>query len=140
MKKEQQHTKKTIFFIVTSILMTIYLLWRVFFTLPFQEGILQVIFGILLIVAETITVFTTFELYYRKIKSDNYQLDLPDIQDEDYPDIDVFIATHNEMQHIMKVVIYCIRPQTLVLTWTTQIQTKYTFTFVMMETERKFMN
>lgn len=76
--------------------MTIYLLWRVFFTLPFQEGILQVIFGILLIVAETITVFTTFELYYRKIKSDNYQLDLPDIQDEDYPDIDVFIATHNE--------------------------------------------
>ena len=96
MKKEQQHTKKTIFFIVTSILMTIYLLWRVFFTLPFQEGILQVIFGILLIVAETITVFTTFELYYRKIKSDNYQLDLPDIQDEDYPDIDVFIATHNE--------------------------------------------
>lgn len=47
MKKEQQHTKKTIFFIVTSILMTIYLLWRIFFTLPFQEGILQVIFGIL---------------------------------------------------------------------------------------------
>ena len=31
MKKEQQHTKKTIFFIITSILMTIYLLWRVFF-------------------------------------------------------------------------------------------------------------
>ena len=96
MKKEQQHTKKTIFFIITSILMTIYLLWRVFFTLPFQEGILQVIFGILLIVAETITVFTTFELYYRKIKSDNYQLDLPGIQNEDYPDIDIFIATHNE--------------------------------------------
>ena len=96
MKKEQHHIKKTIFFIVTSILMTIYLLWRTFFTLPFQEGILQVIFGILLIVAETVTVFTTFELYYRKIKSDHYQLDLPDIQTEDFPDIDIFIATHNE--------------------------------------------
>ncbi len=134
MKKEQQHTKKTIFFIVTSILMTIYLLWRVFFTLPFQEGILQVIFGILLIVAETITVFTTFELYYRKIKSDNYQLDLPDIK------MKTIQTLMYLLQHIMKVVIYCIRPQTLVLTWTTQIQTKYTFTFATTETERKFVN
>ena len=80
MKKEQQHTKKTIFFIITSILMTIYLLWRVFFTLPFQEGILQVIFGILLIVAETITVFTTFELYYRKTHLIKQDIDIINVK------------------------------------------------------------
>lgn len=92
----KNNTKKMIFFLITAILMTIYLLWRIFFTLPFDQGLPQVIFGILLIVAETITVFTTFELYYRKIKSDRYELELPEIELQDYPDIDVFIATHNE--------------------------------------------
>lgn len=90
------HKKKLFFFLITAILMTVYLLWRIFFTLPLHEGILQMIFGIMLIVAETVTVFTTFELYYRKIKSDNFKLDFPKIDEEDYPDIDVFIATHNE--------------------------------------------
>lgn len=97
----KNNTKKMIFFLITAILMTIYLLWRIFFTLPFDQGLPQVIFGILLIVAETITVFTTFELYYRKIKSDRYELELPEIELQDYPDIDVFIATHNESTELL---------------------------------------
>lgn len=93
---KDKHLFKIIFFLVTAILMSIYLIWRIFFTLPFDQGLPQVIFGILLLIAEMITVFTTFELYYRKIKSENINLELPDIAIEDYPDIDVFIATHNE--------------------------------------------
>lgn len=92
----KERTKKGLFFAITAILMTIYLLWRIFFTLPFKVGLAQVIFGILLIIAESITVFTTFELFVRKIKSDKYNLELPEIDKKDYPDIDVFIATHNE--------------------------------------------
>lgn len=91
-----KHKRKTLFFIMTAILMTIYLLWRIFFTLPLHEGKAQMIFGILLILAEVITTFTTFELYYRKIKNDKQELDFPKIAKEDYPDVDVFIATHNE--------------------------------------------
>ena len=91
-----KHKRKTAFFTITMILMTIYLIWRLFFTLPLHEGIPQMIFGILLMLAEVITTFTTFELYYRKIKSDKQELDFPKIVKEDYPDVDVFIATHNE--------------------------------------------
>lgn len=94
-KNDAKH-KQTILFIVTAILMTIYLLWRLFFTLPLQVGLPQLIFGIMLWVAETVTVMTTFELYYRKVKADKGHLDKPVIPSSAYPDVDVFIATHNE--------------------------------------------
>lgn len=88
--------KRNTFFILTIILMTIYLVWRMFFTLPFGEGILNMIFGILLIVAETVTVMTTFELFIQKMRKKSGQLEFPIIPDEYYPHVDVFIATHNE--------------------------------------------
>lgn len=83
-------------FIVTIILMSIYLLWRLIFTLPLEEGLLNAIFGILLYLAEALTVLTTFELFFQKMQKKRSTLDFPTIAEEDYPDVDVFIATHNE--------------------------------------------
>lgn len=88
--------RKTIWFILTAIFMTIYLAWRIFFTLPLDDGLPQLIFGLLLIIGEVVTVFTTYELLYRKIKNDNTTWEKPEIELNDYCDIDVFIATHNE--------------------------------------------
>jgi len=90
--EKRQH----IWFVVTMILMSIYLLWRIFFTLPWDQGFLNMVFGILLIVAETVTVLTTFELFFQKMQKERTQLDFPIIPPEHYPDVDVFIATHNE--------------------------------------------
>ncbi|MCM3173626.1 glycosyltransferase family 2 protein [Paenibacillus sp. MER 99-2] len=92
----QNEKRQNIFFVITMILMTIYLLWRIFFTLPWGEGILNVIFGMLLIVAETVTVLTTFELFFQKMQKKRTQLDFPDVPPDYYPHVDVFIATHNE--------------------------------------------
>lgn len=83
-------------FIVTIILMSIYLLWRLIFTLPFDEGPLNAVFGILLYLAEALTVLTTFELFFQKMQKKRSTLDFPVIPEEEYPDVDVFIATHNE--------------------------------------------
>ena len=88
-------------FIVTAVLMVIYLLWRLLFTLPFDQGIPQMVFAVLLLIAETVTVFTTFELYYRKVKADSGHLVMPKILPEDYPDVDVVIATHNEPTDVL---------------------------------------
>jgi cellulose synthase (UDP-forming) len=78
------------------ILMSIYLLWRVIFTLPYDQGVLNMIFGILLIIAEAMTVLTTFELFVQKMIKKSGQMELPNIPLEYYPEVDVFIATHNE--------------------------------------------
>lgn len=88
--------RRNIFFIFTIIFMSIYLGWRMLFTLPFGEGILNMIFGVLLIMAETITVLTTFELFIQKMKKESTLLECPDVPPEYYPHVDVFIATHNE--------------------------------------------
>ncbi|WP_152395905.1 glycosyltransferase family 2 protein [Paenibacillus guangzhouensis] len=92
----QNEKRQHIWFVVTMILMSIYLLWRIFFTLPWDQGFLNMVFGILLIVAETVTVLTTFELFFQKMQKERTQLDFPIIPPEHYPDVDVFIATHNE--------------------------------------------
>lgn len=88
--------KRNIFFIITMILMTIYLGWRMLFTLPLNQGILNIIIGILLLSAEILTVWTTFELFLQKMNKQNSYLELPVIPPESYPEIDVFISTHNE--------------------------------------------
>lgn len=93
MKNEK---RQHILFVVTMILMTIYLLWRIFFTLPWDQGFWNVLFGILLVAAETITVLTTFELFIQKMQKKRTKLDFPTVPPEYYPDVDVFIATHNE--------------------------------------------
>lgn len=100
-KEKNQKIKRNLFLLISVILMIIYLTWRIFCTLPFEAGILQVIFGILLIIAEAVTCFTTFELYYRKFKSDGMVLDFPEVSHDLYPDVDVFIATHNEPLDIL---------------------------------------
>jgi len=92
----QNQKRQNALFIVTMILMSIYLLWRMLFTLPWDHGGLNVLFGILLIVAETVTVLTTFELFLQKMQKERTQLDFPTVPEEYYPDVDVFIATHNE--------------------------------------------
>jgi cellulose synthase (UDP-forming) len=96
-----EEKKRNIFFIITMILMTLYLGWRIFFTLPIHEGILNLIFGVLLVGAEMITVFTTFELFYQKMRLNKFQLERPVVSEEHYPHVDVFIATHNEPVDIL---------------------------------------
>ncbi|MFS0724812.1 glycosyltransferase family 2 protein [Paenibacillus sp. 1P07SE] len=93
---DTNNKRQHVLFVTTMILMTIYLLWRMFFTLPLDQGFWSMVFGILLITAETLTVLTTFELFVQKMNKNRTQLDLPDIPTEHYPHVDVFIATHNE--------------------------------------------
>ena len=83
-------------FFFATITSVIYLGWRAIFTLPFQSGIIAIIFGILLLVSEISAALGTFELYYRKSKSNKVDLTLPEIPQSWYPDVDVIVATHNE--------------------------------------------
>ncbi len=97
----QEDRKRNLLFIVTIILMSIYLIWRLVFTLPYHQGALNIIFGLLLYTAEAVTVFTTFELFYQKMRMNRYHLECPEVPAEYYPDVDVFIATHNEPADIL---------------------------------------
>ena len=58
---------------------TLYLLWRIFFTLPLDQSFGEILFGIILLLAELITTLTSFELYLYKIKNKKFIINKEDI-------------------------------------------------------------
>ena len=75
---------------------SVYLIWRIFFTIPWSAGSFQAAAGIVLVLAETVTTLGVAELMIVRMKSAGCEIALPDVPPERFPDVDVFIATHNE--------------------------------------------
>ena len=90
---QNKRFQNTMFFFAT-LTSVIYLVWRAVFTLPLKNGIIALIFGILLLVSEITSALGTYELYYRKNRSNKVDLTLPVIPESWYPDVDVIVATH----------------------------------------------
>lgn len=86
--------KKKIWFWLMTATSIIYILWRLFFTLPTETGIVSLVAGIALFVAEFISML---EAVIHYICMSRYKKPvLPVIANADYPSVDVLIATHSE--------------------------------------------
>lgn len=72
----------------------LYLLWRTFFTVPLKNGILSAVAGIALLVVEILGMLEAFVHYFNMYKIENHEV--PEVPLEEFPDVDVFIATYNE--------------------------------------------
>lgn len=105
MKKYKQHkvaiTNKNKFvakhrwlFRISAFLLTVYVTWRIFFTLPTRYGAFSLIFGALVLLGEVIGFIEVF-VSQRHI-AHYMEPALPVIPDDWYPAVDVLIATHNE--------------------------------------------
>ena len=88
-----------ILFWATSITMTIYIVWRLLFTLPTFTRPVAFILGLLLVVAELTGAIESL-IEYRQINK-NLVPELPEIPPEWYPHVDIFIATHNEAVELL---------------------------------------
>lgn len=93
--KLTKHSHKVLIWFA-SIAVTIYILWRCFFTIPSidEYGMLAFVCGICLLAAEIISAFEAF-LHYSDM-SHMVVPEKPEIPFALYPDVDVLIATHNE--------------------------------------------
>ena len=81
---------------VTSV---IYIGWRFFFTLPLENGIVALIAGIALFAAELISMLEAV-IHYICMSRDK-EPDLPSVPAEDFPHVDVLIATHSEETELL---------------------------------------
>ena len=77
----------------------IYLTWRILFTIPWQDSPFASIFGIILWTSEVLSSFTAFVLIFNKNKE--FHLEKPSVTESQFPNIDIFIATHNEEESIV---------------------------------------
>ena len=88
-------------FIVLDILTgAVYILWRGFFTLPLSYGAVAVIAGVILFAAEAIGFLTSLIHFFSMTKLRDYPL--PQIEKEQYPEVDVFVATYNESPELLR--------------------------------------
>ena len=97
----EPENKRNCIFMLAICFSSIYLIWRVFGTIPWTDGAFQAAAGILLVLAEIITTLGMFELMISRMKAKKVIRDLPDVPEEQYPDVDVLIATHNEPAELL---------------------------------------
>lgn len=96
-QKKSLKNKITVFLAIVAV--TIYFLWRIFFTIPFHYGIVSIIAGVMLLIAEMVAIIEAVELYRNSQKK--VLPEKPTIPEEWYPEVDVFIATHNESRELL---------------------------------------
>ena len=70
--KKGTSIKMKILLITSSITAFIYIFWRLFFTIPTQHGMISLIVGLSLAIAETIGVIEAFS-HYKSLSSINVQ-------------------------------------------------------------------
>lgn len=101
------HARK-IWFVLNAFCMITYLLWRMFFTIPFGYGLISMIAGIGLPVVEVLGMVEAFVHYFNMYNVRDYPL--PEVPEELFPHVDVFISTYNEEPELLtKTILGCKR-------------------------------
>lgn len=82
-------------FLINTFFTIVYLIWRVFFTIPFEYGIVSVVSGISLLVVEALGMVEAFIHYANMYSVEDYPFP-ENMPPDKFPDVDVFIATYSE--------------------------------------------
>lgn len=77
-----------------------YLVWRLFFTIPFEYGIVSVAAGIALLVVEILGMVEAFIHYANMYSVEGYPFPR-DVPEDLFPHVDVFIATYSEAPELL---------------------------------------
>ena len=87
--------------LLLSILFTaIYLCWRVRYSIPKGFGVLPIAANILLLAVEILGFAESLVLFRSLLGMKQYPL--PEIAEDAYPDVDIFIATYNEPTELLR--------------------------------------
>ena len=78
----------------------IYLCWRIVFSIPFEAGVLAIIANLLLLIVEIVGFAESLILYRNLMGRRTYPL--PEIPEDAWPDVDIFIATYNEPPELLR--------------------------------------
>ncbi len=91
---------KRIWFLVNMYFTAVYLLWRIFFTIPFGYGFVSVFAGLTLLVVEALGMVEAFIHYLNMYNVENYPLPITD--ENTWPEVDVFVSTYSEPPALLR--------------------------------------
>ncbi|ORX78046.1 hypothetical protein BCR32DRAFT_247468 [Anaeromyces robustus] len=94
-----KHLYMKIFIVMALWISTLmYLIWRCVFT--FNKGILPIICNSILLIVEIAEFLESCIFYTNLLKCKKYPV--PVIEDDEFPDVDIFIATYNESEELLR--------------------------------------
>ncbi|MCQ2511902.1 MAG: cellulase family glycosylhydrolase [Lachnospiraceae bacterium] len=97
-----------VFLIISTFCSLTYLIWRIIATLPLIYGWVATALSILLLVVEIAGFAESLVHYSSMSRLRTYPL--PEVEESQYPDVDVFIATYNESTELLrKTLVGCLR-------------------------------
>ncbi|WP_338209132.1 glycosyltransferase family 2 protein [Lactiplantibacillus paraxiangfangensis] len=97
--------RRRVLYFLAILLSVIYLLWRIFFTIPWHANIFILIFALLLVISEILSNTTGFILIFFRMLSTKkkWHLEMPDYSTtQPLPDVDIIIVTHNEEVELLR--------------------------------------
>lgn len=91
--------RKKVWFWLMTATSVIYIFWRLFFTIPVDAGVVALVAGLALFLAEFISMLEAV-IHYICMSRDK-DPEFPIIPEADYPHVDVLIATHSEEAELL---------------------------------------
>ena len=93
------NNKGKIWYFINMFCSIMYLVWRLFFTIPFGFGIVSVVTGFFLLIIEVMGMVEAFVHYANMYNVQPYPL--PEIGEDEFPEVDCFLATYNEDEELL---------------------------------------
>lgn len=93
-------SKTKTWFGLNIICSTMYLFWRIFFTIPIGYGVVSVVAGVLLLIVEVLGLVEAIVHYANMYNTRDYEK--PEIAPEEFPHVDIFVSTYNEETDLLK--------------------------------------
>lgn len=87
---------RSIYYTLVLLLTIAYIVYRIFFTIPTTLGIVSIVFALIILFVETWEAIDFFTYYMNILVGKKTSPKVPNSDDLDFPDVDVFIATKNE--------------------------------------------
>lgn len=107
MQEKQRKSRNNILIILTFLASIIYLIWRLFYTIPLDFGIVAFISGMTLLLVEIGGMSEAAVHFYNMFNIKTPEK--PEVDEKDFPPVDVLIATYNEpVELLYKTVNACV--------------------------------
>lgn len=97
--KDAKSIRNRIWFVLNILCTCIYLIWRGFFTIPFEFGVVSVVAGLALFIVEFLGMLEALVHYFNMYTVEAHPV--PEIPEDKFPHVDIFISTYNEPEDLL---------------------------------------
>ena len=99
-QKGKKRTLAKLSLIVSAFCTLIYLCWRIVWSIPVEAGVIAITGNVLLLAVEILGFVESMILFRNLLGMKEHPL--PEIPDDAWPDVDIFIATYNEPTDLLR--------------------------------------